>query len=155
MIFGNIGTNRSFDIASEPFQIAFSFLKRTDLAELPEGWIELGKGVRASVQHYLTMDEKTLAFETHERFFDVQYLVEGTEYIGVCTRQGLSVKTPYDAKNDITFYEEPALSGRVLLCAGDWVILAPEDAHKPRCAAGKPMPVKKIVIKVPASDSLE
>ena len=59
------------------------------------------------------------------------------------------MKTPYSESGDITFYEDPELSGEVLLNAGDYIVLAPEDAHKPRLVAGKKMPVKKIVIKVP------
>ena len=149
MHYGKIGTEYKYDMTEHKFQIAFSFLKREDLASLPEGWIELGDGVRASVQHYSTMDAKTLDFETHEKYFDVQYLVEGEELLGVCSRKGLTEKIPYAQENDVTFYHEPALSGSVLLYGGDYVVFAPEDAHKPRCAAGAAMPVKKIVIKVP------
>lgn len=101
------------------------------------------------MQHYTTMDASTLSFETHERYFDIQYLVEGKEKIGVCTRDGLEVKIPYDEDNDITFYEEPLISGEVYLQKGDFIILAPEDAHKPRCQAVNPLAVKKIVVKVP------
>lgn len=149
MLFGTIGANTRYDITGSGFARVFAFLEREDLATLPEGWIELGDGVRASVQHYTTLPANALAFETHERFFDVQYLVEGIEQIGVCTRVGLAIKDPYDVEADITFYREPQLSGSVLLRAGDYVVLAPEDAHKPRCAAGQPMQVKKIVVKVP------
>lgn len=149
MQYGTIGMEIKYDLMAEKFKTAFAFLHRTDLTQLPEGWIELGDGVRASVQHYTTMAADTLNFETHERFFDIQYLAEGVELIGVVGRKGLIEKIPYEQKNDITFYEEPALSGAFLLREGDYVVLAPEDAHKPRCAAGAPAAVKKIVVKVP------
>lgn len=51
-------------------------------------------------------------------------------------------------ENDVVFYEDPPMSGQVLLREGDLVVVAPEDAHKPRCAAGDPAPVKKVVVKV-------
>ena len=51
-------------------------------------------------------------------------------------------------ENDLIFYEEPAVSGSVLLEEGDLIVVAPEDAHKPRCQAAGPEPVKKVVIKV-------
>lgn len=149
MWFGSIGAQCAYERDNSKFQKAFDFLRRDDLAELPEGWVELGEGVRASVQHYSTSPEQELSFETHERFFDVQYLAEGLEFVGVCTREGLNVKVPYDEGNDVTFYQDPLLAGRVLLRAGDYVVLAPEDAHKPRCAAQAPMAVIKIVVKVP------
>lgn len=149
MLFGNINKPLSGAKMQVVFEASFAFLKRSDLASLPEGWYELGEGVRASVQHYVTLPEQELRFETHEKFFDVQYLIEGREYIGVCTRRGLKEKAPYDTENDVTFYEDPAYAGSVLLEAGDFVVLAPEDAHKPRCAAGESMAVKKVVVKVP------
>lgn len=131
------------------FELAFAFLRRGDLKELPEGWYELGEGVRASVQRYETKAAEELRFETHEKFYDVQYVVEGREFMGVCTRRGLIEAVPYDEGNDITFYEDPAFGGKVLLEAGDYIVLGPEDAHKPRCLAGEKMAVVKIVVKVP------
>ncbi len=149
MLSGTVGTERGYDLSEPKFQAAFAFLHRGDLGGLPEGWISLEHGVRASVQLYTTMPEDALDFETHERYYDIQYLVEGEEYIGVIRREGLAVKKPYAAQDDVTFYETPERAGRVLLRAGDYVVLAPEDAHKPRCLAGKAMPVRKIVVKVP------
>lgn len=140
---------RKTDYQATTFNRTFLFLHRPDLSELPNGWYDLGEGVRASVQRYVTSPAKELSFETHERFYDVQYVVEGQEYMGVASRDGLKVKTPYDADNDVTFYEDPDLPGQVLLRKGEYIILAPEDAHKPRCAAGEPALVVKIVVKVP------
>jgi YhcH/YjgK/YiaL family protein len=51
-------------------------------------------------------------------------------------------------ENDVVFYSDPDLYGQVLLREGDLIVVAPEDAHKPRCAAGAPAPVKKVVVKV-------
>ena len=51
-------------------------------------------------------------------------------------------------ENDVKFYEEPALSGTVLLLPGDLIVVAPEDAHKPRVAADGPEFVRKVVVKV-------
>lgn len=141
----NVGTKGQ----EKKFELAFGFLRRGDLKALPEGWYELGEGVRASVQRYETKAAEELRFETHEKFYDVQYVVEGREFMGVCTRRGLAEAVPYDEENDITFYEDPALDGRVLLEAGDYIVLGPEDAHKPRCLAGEKMAVVKIVVKVP------
>lgn len=144
-----IGKEYKYDFNEPKFRTAFEFLKRKDLADLPVGWVDLENGVRASIQHYTTFDWDANEFETHEDYFDVQYLVEGIEYVGVCLREGLEVSKPYDKKAEITFYKEPSVSGKVLLRAGDFVVLAPEDAHKPRCAAGRKIPVIKIVVKVP------
>ena len=150
MISCKNGYEYKYDFSARKFQIAFDFLKRKDLAELPEGWIELEEGVRANVQHYSSYKWEENRFETHERFFDIQYVVEGMEYCAVCDRSELGpVAVPYKAENDITFYDEPKHCSKVFLNAGDFIVLGPEDAHKPRCIVDKRIPIKKIVIKVP------
>ncbi len=149
MISGNISHRKRYDLSNPKFLTAFAFLERKDLATLPEGWVELENGVRASVQHYTTAPAEKLKYETHERFFDIQFIVDGEEVIGCTTRSGLKVETPYDPKNDITFYQTPSVHGGVYLKAGDYAVFAPEDVHQPRCAASIPMQVIKIVVKVP------
>ena len=79
--------------------------------------------------------------------FDIQYMVTGDEMFGVCKRDGLKEIDRID-ENDVVFYSDPDLYGQVLLREGDLIVVAPEDAHKPRCAAGAPAPVKKVVVKV-------
>lgn len=66
---------------------------------------------------------------------------------GVCRRDGL-IEVERVEENDVVFYEDPPMYGQVLLREGDLIVVAPEDAHKPRCAAGEPGPVKKVVVKV-------
>ena len=149
MQFGTIGTEYKYDLGNPAFRAAFAFLNRDDLADLPEGWVELGHGARADVQRYTTSPAAELSFETHEKFFDIQYLIEGDEYLGVCTRAGLVPKTEYEIERDVTFYHDPDRAGQVLLHGGDYVIFAPEDAHKPRCLVDGAMEVRKIVVKVP------
>lgn len=138
-----------YDLSQPKFQTAFGFLRREDLGQLPEGWVELENGVRASVQRYETSPAEELDFETHEKYFNVQYMVDGVELVGVVDARDLAGKIPYDPENDIAFFHDPEHSGAVLLRPGDFVVLSPQDAHKPRCAAGAPMAVNKIVVKVP------
>lgn len=144
-----ISNDFHYDLGAPKFKTAFEFIERPDLKDLPVGWIELDNGVRASVQEYTTMDPKENLYETHDRYFDLQYMVSGEEVCLVVPREGLVGKVPYDTKEDIEFYEEPVADGGVYLKPGYYVILAPRDAHKPRCIAGRAMEVKKIVVKIP------
>lgn len=129
---------------------AFRFLREMNLASLAPGQVIPidGDEVFAQVQAYTTSPEEELAFETHDRYFDVQCVVEGREFFGLAPRSQLAEDIPYDAANDITFYKPFPLAGRVLLQQGDWAVVSPATGHKPRCAAGGPAPVKKIVVKV-------
>ena len=150
MVSNRIGLEYKYDFSSPKFRTAFEFLSRKDLGSLPLGWIDLDNGVRASVQGYETIAPTEGFYETHEKFFDIQYVVSGKEYVGVTTRDGLKVKTPYDKDGDITFYYDPERKdSMVYLEDGDYIILAPEDVHKPRLTAGEKVTVRKIVVKVP------
>lgn len=139
-----------YDYLAEKFKVGYEFLKRDDLATLPVGKIDLDGGIKVLVQEYTSKMPADGRFETHDRFFDIQYVIEGVEMFGVANRKDLEVDTPFNPEKDITFYKEPAVGGAIVLGAGDLVVVAPEDAHKPGMAVdGKPAKVKKLVIKIP------
>jgi YhcH/YjgK/YiaL family protein len=149
-MFGTtIALAEKYDYRSEKFRIAYDFLRRTDLIELPDGSIPLGQGIVANIQHYTTSPADVLKFETHDKYFDVQYIVSGSEMLGVADRADLEPDGTYNSPSDISFYKEPTYSGSILLHEGDFIVVGPEEAHKPRCAVEKPSAVKKIVLKVP------
>ena len=149
MVLRKLGLEDKHDISSEKFRISFDFLRRKDLLDLEEGWINLEEGVRVSVQRYESLDEDEADYETHDRYIDIQYIIGGEEYCGVCKREGLKIKTPYNSDMDIAYYFDPEKESMVLLEKGDYIILFPEDAHKPRLKVGCKGEVRKIVIKVP------
>ena len=151
MFFSNIKIATKYNYLEEKFVAAYKWLEEMDLAALSVGSYQiLGDQVVANIQEYTTIKPEEGSFETHEKFFDIQYVVSGKEQFGVCKRDGLVVKSR-DEANDLIFYEEPEHSGSVFLEEGDLIVVAPEDAHKPRCQAGGPCEVKKVVVKVAVS----
>lgn len=148
MFFANIAIAEKYDYLNDRFKAAYKWLRETDIKSLAAGsYPILGKEVVASVQDYTTSPKEERRFEAHDKFFDIQYMVSGEEMFGVCKRDTLTM-TEKNEEKDLMFFEEPALSGEVYLKEGDLIVVAPEDAHKPRCAAGRPMAVRKVVIKV-------
>lgn len=149
MFFSPVALAEKYNYLEDKFTRAYKWLAETDLTALAEGAYPIGNDdtVTANVQLYTTFSPEEGAFETHDKFFDIQYLVSGLEQFGVCNRAGLRVKKEVP-ENDVIFYEEPEHSGSVLLTPGDLIVVAPEDAHKPRCCAGTPAAVRKVVIKV-------
>lgn len=147
MLFSPLSLAVKYDYLSDKLRAAYAWLAETDLDHTPVGSYPVCEGVTANVQEYDTFPASEGSFETHDLFFDVQYVISGKEQFGVCKREGLVPKKA-DPANDVVFYEEPEHSGTVLLLPGDLIVVAPEDAHKPRCAAGAPEFVRKVVIKV-------
>lgn len=148
MFFANAAIAEKYNYLDEKFVVAYKWLRETDIAALPIGkYPILGEEVVASVQEYTTVPEEQKKFEAHEKYFDVQYLVSGVERFGVCKTDGLKEAERHDER-DLIFFENPELYGSVILKQGDLIVVAPEDAHRPGCAAGEPMAVKKVVVKV-------
>lgn len=150
MFTTNINLSDKYDYLSEKFKKAFLFLKETDLKTLPIGTVPIiGEEVFANIQDYKTMKAEECPYESHREYFDVQYVVEGEEYFGYEPTENLKPSTEYDAGRDLIFYEEPEDAGRILLKAGDFAVVSPEDAHAPRRMTHRgPCQVKKIVVKV-------
>ena len=148
MLFCNIGEAEKYDYLQEKFRVAYKWLQETDLEGMPVGKYPLmGDDVIANVQEYTTKPAEEKRFETHEKFYDIQYIVAGEEMIGICKRDGLT-ETQRKSESDVIFYADPELTGWAYLKAGDLVVVAPEDAHKPGCIAKEAMPVKKVVVKI-------
>ena len=144
------GLEYKYDISNKAFKTAFEFLKRKDLSDLEKGSLELENGVKVKILEYNSKSWEESTWETHDNYFDIQYIVKGSEYMGVCSRDELTqVVKPYNPEKDITLYADPAVYGKILLRAGDFAVLAPEDGHKPSVFVKESIPMKKIVLKVP------
>ena len=147
MLTTNLKLAEKYNYLDPKFKKAFEFLRTADLAALPLGNTPIdGDEVFANVQAYTTLPDADAPFESHEKYFDLQFVVSGEERFGYAPRDLCKPAMAYDADRDLVFYEEPAESGCIILKAGDFAIVPPEDAHAPRrqTAAGA-CAVKKIV----------
>ena len=148
MFFTNIDLAQKYNYLNEKFLAAYEWLKNTDLKSLPAGRYEIiGSDVVANVHEYTTLKIEEKLFEAHDKFFDIQCLVEGVELFGICNRDGLKVNEARP-ENDIILYEKPEIYGHVILYPGDFIVVAPEDAHMPGGCLDAPAEAKKVVVKV-------
>jgi len=148
MILDSITNIRLYEALSSRMMAGLQWLGSFD-ADTPDGRIEiLGDDLYAMVQSYATSPGAEKRFESHRRYADIQYIASGRERILHASTGGLSEETPYEEEKDITFFHDPQASSSLLLAAGDFVILWPDDAHKPGCMAGGREDVKKVVVKV-------
>jgi YhcH/YjgK/YiaL family protein len=126
--------------------LAFDYLRSTDLQAAIPGTFEIdGRRVYAIVQQYDTLPRPQCAWEAHRQHIDLQYVVAGAEVIGYA-HLGRLTPGVYEPARDLL-----PLAGEgdyFTLGPGDFMILFPEDAHRPRIAAGAPVPVRKVVIKI-------
>lgn len=148
MFHSHISIAEKYDYLAPKFRAAYKWLAETDLAAIADGkYRVLGDDVIADVQSYTTQPESDRRFETHDQHFDIQYMAEGQEFFGVCSREGLKLLESHPER-DAEFWSSPENFSMVLLREGEFIVVAPEDAHKPRCAVGSPAKVRKVVVKV-------
>lgn len=123
------------------------FLQRDDLAAMEKGKYEIeGDHVYAMVQEYPTRDRSKGIWEAHRKYYDIQYVISGIEYIGYTHIDTIKVTKPYDASIDALLGEGDGTM--VLVPPGSFVILAPHDAHMPGQTYQQTTNVKKVVVKV-------
>lgn len=125
---------------------AFRALEAFDLEHLEPGRYEIdGQEIFLSLAH---ADLKPLAeakLEVHNRYLDVQLVLEGRESFGWSPRAALATpESDFDTERDIQFFAD-APQTFYTLSPGQFTILLPEDAHAPLAGEGS---VRKAILKV-------
>lgn len=139
--FKNISAYKSM---IKNLQNAINFINKSD--DLSVGRYEFDGGF-LMVQEGITNPIEEGNFETHEKYIDVQYVVEGSETMVWSDKEHLKVTTQYDEKKDAAFYQG---EGTVIeVKAGMSYVMFPNDAHKACCHVDIPKKYKKYVIKLP------
>jgi biofilm protein TabA len=142
--------NRRWYFGCHPgMKSAFDFIDRARREALPPGRYPLPEGAYALVQEYDLTEGCRGRWESHRRYADVQYLLEGAEAVGCRPADGGSAETPYDGKRDIRFYLEGEGGVFLKLRDGGFAVFFPQDAHCPQCWAGAAGTVRKVVVKLP------
>lgn len=157
MIVDTISNWRAYDLG-EAWKAVFKFLEELDASAEDKEYPILGDQVFARVMSYATKLENApdAVLEAHQKFADVQMILEGAERIGVYPGSSLEIKTAYMADRDVEFYTytRPA-DFQLKMHPGSFALLLPQDAHMPGLSLEAPgTMVKKVVVKI-AMDLLE
>ena len=129
---------------------ALKYLKNIDLDKLELGRHDINDWLYINVQEYETKDVSLCRFESHRKYVDIQYMIDGLEAIEVADVKGqdLAVSIEYNEEQDVAFWLDKPTQMKVVLSNNSYVILYPQNAHKPCIAVNKPVKVKKLVAKV-------
>ncbi|MFN8411951.1 MAG: YhcH/YjgK/YiaL family protein [Anaerolineales bacterium] len=128
------------------FKQAFEYFNQIDINTIPVGRYEIdGETMYALVQEYNTKLKEQGFWESHRRYIDLQYMVQGAEGMGYANIHHLQ-QGQYDESKD--FLPHSGEGDLVALKSGNFVLLLPQDVHMPGMALGESAPIKKIVIKI-------
>lgn len=112
------------------------------------GHYEVSPDISYNIEVYETKQEELCQYESHEKYADIQCILEGEEILYSIPSQELEVKENLLEERDVIFYMDTKRGKPHLLQEGDFIILYPGDAHKAGVCAGEKRMVKKAVFKV-------
>ena len=121
--------------------------------DTPCGRYEIDKKCYAMVEMYSTKPLSAAAYEVHDKYIDIQLLLQGEEDIFYKNRDRISYPQAFDKERDIGFYNEMIDENDhyVKLDGTNFAIIFPHEGHAPQVHAekGVALRVKKVVIKLP------
>lgn len=146
MIIDRVEFAKQYAPLSERLKAALELLAETDFSSLPDGKYEVdGDNLFYSIMTYRPKPEN-LTPESHVLYTDIQYVIEGEEYIGVAPLSCMKEQVRHIEGSDLYLWNGPC--DNIRLSEGCFAVLFPQDAHAPGIAAGEPAQVRKVVVKV-------
>ncbi len=144
MIFDTVENIKNYKGLGRVYK-ALEFLANTDFSKLPLGRAELdGDNIFYMVQEYETAPERDV--EGHFKYIDIQALLEGEEIIGVAPISVEKTVKEERIDKDCCFYY--CETQPIVMKAGYFLVLYPNDLHRPGVSVGAPAHCRKVVIKV-------
>ena len=150
MILDQLGSALMYEGLGERISIGLALLNEDDVRNAAPGKYEVdGENLFYIVDEYETKPVEEGRLEIHRKYLDIQYIVSGTECIGVAPLGGVTEETPYNGETDLAFYESSPTMSRLHLSQGMFAIFWPNEPHMPcRRIGNTSEKVKKIVVKV-------
>lgn len=149
MICDSLSRCQRYYSVHDRFEAAFDFIRKAVSESLAVGKYELdGKNLYASVQEYDSKAPDMAKNEGHRNYIDIQFVLSGVEVMEVEALEKATLKSEYNPEKDVEFYENGTDVSRLVLAAGEFAIVFPEDIHRPGMQYAGSVPVKKIVVKV-------
>lgn len=149
MVIDNINNIEKYEGLNINAREILAFVKKVKESNLEDGRYEiLGEDLFAMVQTYDTKPEKECKFETHNKYIDIQYIIDGKEVMDYKHRDKLIITEDLSVTRDVVFYENPNEYTRTIVEADSFALFLPHDGHRPGIKCGEIATVKKIVFKI-------
>ena len=149
MIIDSIRNAKKYYAVHPSFEKAFRALSEIDESTPDEKITVDGDNVFINLSAYTNKNVNDCLFESHKKYIDIQFVIDGSEIIDVCDTDTLKATDDRLDTDDIAFYENTDDFSRAHLTEGLFVVLFPGEAHRP-CVApdGKGVKVRKAVAKI-------
>ena len=146
MIIGNLNNFNTSGLTSAKLDSYLDLLRGIG-ADTPLGRYELEDGAYYIAQECNLRERESAKFESHKRYIDIQYILDGEEDMEIADVSMLTLTDEYDEGGDFMLFT--GKGALVHFVPGDFAVYFPTDGHKPSVGAGK---TRKIVVKIPTED---
>jgi YhcH/YjgK/YiaL family protein len=147
MIFDKIENSSRYAPVSARLAKGLAYIKNTDFTGMEAGKHEIdGEDLFAVINEYETKEEKDCVLEAHRKYIDIQFMLSGSEQIGISTLYKQEPVKAYNDKDDYALYSD-AMSF-FQLKSGIFAIFFPEDLHMPGVIDKTASKIRKVIVKV-------
>lgn len=146
MLKDNINNFAKYENLNKNIRTGLEYLFNSDFSKINDGKYNINEKMYVNIQSYQT--KSSAYYEAHRKYIDIQYIIDGEEYIGVTSLSDCTCIVDYDTEKDIEFLD--GKNNYIKLSKEEFMILYPTDAHKPSISidASQPQNVRKAVIKI-------
>lgn len=138
---------KQYTANKEVWDKAFAYFRDNNLDQMAPGKYPVdGENVTASMTENPTKDYDKTQWESHRKYIDLQYVVQGAEKIEVVPAASATVTKDYDEARDVIRYD--AKGKQYEAKPGTIYIFFPQDVHRPNIKAEGFDKDKKLVLKV-------
>jgi YhcH/YjgK/YiaL family protein len=146
MILDKIENYKLYVNLSERIGKAFTYIKQTDFSKLEPGkYVIDNENIFALIQEYDTKEKTECKLESHFKYIDLQYMINGSERMGIASLSNQTIISKNEA-DDYAFYEGDC--SVIIVETGMFTIFFPDDLHMPCLKLNQISKVKKVVIKI-------
>lgn len=157
MVIDTLKNSNQYHSLHPGFKKAFEYLSSTDFSKTENATYELdGKNVYAIVSEYDTKPALEGKWESHLKYYDIQFVAKGEEIMGYVNKDYMKISEEYNDENDFMLWTEKKEDAGmesidvnfIKFKENNFMIFSPYDVHMPGLEINKPEKVKKVVVKV-------
>ena len=151
MVLDYISNIGNYSFLGSSISRALEIIRDTDFdAQEDTTYLIDGFDFRYFITSYLTQ-QTNITPEAHRDFIDIQYMISGSERMGVGQLKDMVEEVEARPQNDIWFYHGP--TDEITVKEGMFAIFFPNDAHAPNISPAEGAnQVRKCVFKVRVKD---
>lgn len=129
----------------------FAFLAGNDLENMKPGKYDIVPGrCWATISEYVPKTEDQVKIESHKKFIDLQYVVKGSEKMGLANN--VTPRIEYIPEREVAFWYSDDVSYHHA-GPGSFFLFFPSDYHQPSVRErDEPITNRKVVVKIEYAD---